>query len=516
MVCHATNGSYDFEVRREQISEQNFAWAPTAALHLGTIDGSVSRIRDGSDPEDEATRKKLPKVTYDADRFGPDGTVFFDLVRQPQSNACYQCHSSRLVMDAGIEDTWIHDKDVHLQAGMDCADCHRNGIGHHIVRGFEGEVSLTGQSIETLSCVGCHLGTQPFDTDGEIPATIPSRAGRLGSPQPAHAGLPLVHFEKLSCTACHGGPVPRDEALRVMTSLAHGLGEDAHRTGEELPAILAPVFTRGDDGKVYPQRAVWPAFWGSVVDGSLHPLPPTKVYNATRRALRVRNDFISEVVRPEPSRSELRDLLGEERAKLDSSEWTPEEAAKVEVFRSAEGEKLFNEKVYAALQALEDEFEIDQAVYVSTGVVYVRGEEADTLTELTLDPSGDSLKPDGAEMVTWPIAHPVRPAGWSLGVAGCTECHSDTGRIFTSTVQAAGPGPHLAEPISMRSLQGVDADQRLQWNQLFGGRASFKYMIAASLLLLCLVLLVGIGAKAAQLAMWTADKPKSAPPNSQP
>ncbi len=130
---------------------------------LGTIDGEVSRIKEGSDPNDEATKEKLPKVTYDASRFGRDGTVFMDLIREPSSNACYQCHSNRIVSDSGIEQRWIHDEDVHLRAGMACADCHRNGIDHHIVRGFDGEQNPSGQDVETLSCSGCHLGT---DHDG--------------------------------------------------------------------------------------------------------------------------------------------------------------------------------------------------------------------------------------------------------------------------------------------------------------------------------------------------------------
>lgn len=157
MVCHAVSGVYDFNARRDQIADENFAWAATAAIRLGTIDGEVSRIKEGSDPEDDATKEKLPKVTYDASRFGQDGTVFMDLIREPSSNACYQCHSNRTVSESGIEQRWIHDEDVHLRAGMVCADCHRNGIDHHIVRGFDGEQNPSGQEVATLSCRGCHL-----------------------------------------------------------------------------------------------------------------------------------------------------------------------------------------------------------------------------------------------------------------------------------------------------------------------------------------------------------------------
>ncbi|MGB7344872.1 MAG: hypothetical protein WBD20_11705 [Pirellulaceae bacterium] len=486
MICHASSGAYDFNQRREQIDEQNFAWAATAGLRLGTVDGKVSRIKDGSDPNDEATKAKLPKVTYDNRRFAADGTVFMDLIREPSSNACYQCHSNRLVGQHGIEQRWTHDEDVHLRAGMSCADCHRNGIDHHISRGFEDEANPSGKAVETLSCAGCHLGTD--DT------SITTRGGRLGSPTPLHAGLPPVHFEKLSCTACHGGPAPRDEALRLMTSLAHGLGDKGHREGFELPAILGPVYTKKDNGKVHPHRVVWPAYWATIVDGTAKPIAPETVYEATRKTLRVRKDFIEELVKPKLSSSDLKEVLGDDRAKTPEEEWTDEERAKLDAIESKNGQALFAEKVSAALEALQTELKVDQVAYISTGKVYVRGDEGNSLKTIDLKSADD------IDMVSWPMAHNVRPAGWSLGITGCTECHSDDGKIFASTVTPIGPGPDLGTPITMASLQGVDANQRLAWNELFRGRKSFKYIIASSLALLLMTLLVGVGAVGARVA----------------
>ena len=490
MVCHAVSGAYDFNARREQIAEENFAWAPTAGLHLGAIDGRVSRIKDGSDPEDEATKDKLPKVVYDATKFTPEGTVFMDLIREPTSNACYQCHSNRTVGDDGIDPRWVHDEDVHLRAGMDCVDCHRNGIDHHIVRGFAGEENPSGQKVSTLSCEGCHLGEEP--SHDEISDDVLARAGRLGSPRPLHAGLPPVHFEKLSCTACHGGPVPRAEAVRIMTSLAHGLGEKGHRTGAELPAILGPVYLKGEDGRVYPQRTMWPAFWGVMENDKVSPLSPVEAYDLTRKALRVRKDFVEEVLMPKMSSSDLKKILGEERAKVEPEERTEEETRRIEQAQMEAGRTLFQEKVYGALEAIEQE-KGGTAVYVSAGFVYQRGDEEDTLKTTDVDES------QATAMVSWPMAHNVRPAGWSLGVAGCTECHSDQGKIFASTVGAAGPGPDRGDSVTMASLQGVDMDQRLAWNELFQGRKSFKFIVAGSVTILLMILLVGIGAVATRL-----------------
>ena len=495
LACHGVSGSYNFNARRDQIAKENFAWAPTAAMQIGVIEGDVSRIKDGSDPEADATIEKLPKVAYDASKFAADGTVFVDLIREPENNSCYQCHSQRTVSESGIEARWTHDEDIHLRAGMQCIDCHRNGIDHHIVRAFPGEEHPSGQDMVTLSCAGCHLGASFVDEVasalGEEPNTRQAddalRAGRLASPHPEHAGLPPLHFEKLSCTACHGGPLPREEALGVMTSLAHSLGEKGHRTGTELPRIAGPVYAKGSDGRVYPHRVVWPAYWASLEDGKLKPIDPEQVYDVTRRALRVRKDFTLELLSPKLGSSEMKEVLGEERYRTKPEEWSDEEAAKVEAATKQAGEALFGEKVFAAIAAIEEELEIDQAVYVSSGFVYAAGDEEDTVKKIEVEDS------QAIDMIQWPMAHNVRPAGWSLGVTGCVECHSDSGKIFASTVTSTGPGPDRGEAKAMFQLQGIDADQRLTWNELFTGRASFKLIVAGSLITLAVALLLAMG-----------------------
>ncbi|TWU19441.1 hypothetical protein [Allorhodopirellula heiligendammensis] len=453
MVCHATSGQYDFESRRHHIDDENFAWAPTAAMHLATVEGRVSRIKDDADPEDEKTQAALPKLSYDAERFAPDGTVFFDLVREPDNNACYQCHTTVHVNDDGMEPAWIHDEDVHLRAGMKCVDCHRNGLDHDTVRGFPGEKRADGFSVSTLSCQGCHLGEE---SSGLASEKITSRAGRLGSPTPLHAGLPPVHFERLSCTACHSGAVPRDEATRIMTSLAHSLGAKERRTGFESPQIQGPIYRKLADGKIYPERIMWPAFWGILEGDAITPLNPDDVFEWTRRPLRVRKSFIEEL---------------------------------------ASDPEKFDEKVGASLAAIETETGAEQAVYVSSGAVYGRLEDEAGNFSLELLP-GDF---GAAQPVSWPIAHNVRPAGWALGAAGCVECHSDEGKIFTSVVKPLGPAPLDAEPVTMASLQGLDAAQLMRWNQLFAGRSSFKVLVAISLAILFVIMLIGVGSVAGLL-----------------
>ncbi|WP_404309187.1 cytochrome c3 family protein [Neorhodopirellula lusitana] len=518
MVCHAVSGAYDFELRRDTIGDENFAWAPTAALRLGDLDGSVARIKDGSDPEDERVQAKLPKVSYNPSRFNADGKVFMDLVRKVENNACYQCHSQRTVSinqsdlasqpESGddpqsietpsetmtMDSRWIHDQDVHIRAGMQCTDCHRNGIDHHIVRGFEGEARSSGPAMTTLSCAGCHLGTDFYLDEDAAEASvalkeIANRSGRLGSPLPRHEGLPPIHFEKLACTACHSGPIPGATAGGIMTSLSHGLGSSGHRSGEELPSIRGPLFvplsdvsmsaeaesaTDDDQASGHEQprsrtavaRGMWPAFWGKMQEGEVVPLPPEEVYTATRRALRVRRGFIAEITKP---------TLEDEKKKT-----------------------LFDEKVYAGLTAIEKEFDVAQAVYVSTGKVFAKSDTEDQLKEIAVSNS------DKIDMVRWPMAHNVRPAGWSLGATGCLECHSDDGVIFASTVTPVGPAPVVAGPVTMASLQGIDDLDRQVWSELFAGRSTFKILTTVSLLALAIMILVGIATKTFSLVTRSA------------
>lgn len=624
MVCHATSGNYDFELRRGTIRDENFAAAPTAALRLASVQGSAARVKTDVDLSDEKTQSRLPKVVYDQARFDRDGKVFFDLVRAPENNACYQCHSHRTVGSDGVDERWIHDGDVHIESGMQCVDCHRNGIDHHLTRGYPGEVHPAGVPVATLSCRGCHLGTSdPHEEAGlasifEKPASvvetspIESRNSRLGSPWPAHHGIPPIHFEVMACTSCHSGPIPESTARGVLTSLSHGLGEKGHRSGREMPWIQAPIYgpavahaghsgartgnrsashdTSGDEasataeqtsgGEASPltvdeprptttQRMAWASFWAKIDDGQrVVPLHPDRVADLSRRSLRVRKDFVEEILEDELSTSELKQVLGDETDPKDHSMWTEKQIRAVARAEQQKAQSIFDEKISATLKTLQEQSDIEVAAFVAAGKVHVLSEASDeaaakreSLDDEQAGGDTDEAAPSLAVMnnarlvsmtrrdrteadaqigfgaIRWPMSHNVRPAGWSLGSAGCLECHVDDGRIFASTFVATGPTPHAAaahvtdddslqhetEPpanaagattgsrddspatrsgslhsadvrrLSMGELRGVDQTQRTRWNGLFGGRAVFKYFTAASMILTVIGLITVAG-----------------------
>ena len=494
MVCHSAGRAWSQEAWADQIADENFAWAPTAALGLGEIEGSVSRLPADFQPaggEGESSEDggeggggpSLPAVNYDLERFNAENEVFFDVVAQPPNNACYRCHSDRPV-GPEAEAEWVHEQDIHVQAGISCVDCHRNGIGHHTVRGFPGEVHPTGQDVETLSCAGCHLGSE------EPGAGLAGAGGLLGAPRPDHFGIPPIHFEQMTCTSCHSGPLPDEDADRIQTAMAHGLGlPSQERTDEDLPAILAPVYLENANGRVAPHRMVWPAYWGVLKEsGEIEPIEPEEASRAVRRAFRVRSSFRQKLMDVSLSDEERAAVLGAERAGAPEGELTEEERAALAAKLEEKAAAAFREDLPRALETLARGRE-GMPVYVAGGKAYRLSEDGEGVV---------SFVPPQAAPYSWPLAHEVRPARLALGANGCKDCHSTGSPFSYGTVAAVGPAPDAVPPVaSMYELQNQNPTLLAAWAQSFRGRSLFKVLGVIALIVLVIVLAIygaqGIG-----------------------
>ncbi|MBK8979312.1 MAG: hypothetical protein IPM29_25730 [Planctomycetes bacterium] len=446
MACHDGARRWSHERWAEQIALQNFAFAPTAAYGLARIDGRSSALPDDLDPSTPEGAAQLPAAHWDPRAFDVDGKVFFDVVRVPPAAACYACHSVRDVaaVDAGpfaepiaADPRWVHDGDVHLRAGMSCSDCHRNGLEHHTVRGFDGEEHPSGRDVHTLSCRGCHLD----ETDGH--GEVLARGGRLGAPKAVHRGLPPLHLQTISCTACHAGERPGAWPRRVQTSLAHGLGLASQtRTDADAPRIVEPVLARDADGVIRPHRAFWPTFWARETTAGLVPIPLDEATRTLRRALRVRKDLAAELGALAPD---------EQRAKL-----------------------------AAALGALGGD--AGAAVLITGGRLWraVDGGLAGEPHEL-------------AQARSWALGHDVRPARDAVGVGGCADCHAADATFVHHRSVALGLVPDADPPVVLGvDAMGLDADLVAAWERSFAGRGAFKWIAGGSLLLVTLVLLVHV------------------------
>jgi hypothetical protein len=383
LVCHAGSG-YDSIVRARQINEQNLKCSMTAAAGLAVVRGSAKGMPEDydpffSEPDPDHPEEAGPKLLYSAGRFDADNRVFIDITKKPKSTNCRFCHTTASLDEDG-HSKWSHDDDVHLLSGLSCVDCHRNEIGHHITRGDGSEADINNEdSNATLSCRGCHLG----EGEGHRPL-----AGRLGAPRPAHPGLPGFHLDELECTTCHSGPRPGPKALRIQTAIAHGLGistEDDRSI--KAPYIAAPVYMKNSNGKIAPHKVMWPSYWGIVkADKSIAPIPMKQL-------------------------KAIAESVFKEIAKENKESETP---------------VLTKEQINKVLAALDESGKLSgKAVYVNAGSAYS--------SEGKLPPD-NNLKRE----IAWPLAHNVRPAGYSLGSGGCSDCHSKDSGFFYGSVDPGG------------------------------------------------------------------------------
>ena len=419
LLCHQSTGQYNHETRFKAMNVQNIKWAPTIGAGLGTFGGSrnAKAFADSWRPG-RPVPTNLPAIKYDRAKFDADNNVLFQVTRRPSANNCYYCHTT----DSQLGDArWHSDLDFHLRAGMTCVDCHRNGVDHMIVRGYEGEVkdravtadmielrvkllrrdnaSLSEEEakkqagaqlndelgmVETLSCRGCHLGAREAK-----PATA-QLGGRLGAPRPAHKGLPPIHFERMTCTACHAGPFPSEQPQVVHTSLAHKLGLPGPARGQNTPPVMVqPVFLRDVDGRISPNKAVWPSYWGRVKDGKINPILPEEVAKTDKLPAQPSDDVARDPYNTKP---------------------------------------LADGQVQPVLEALSVDKSKGEPVFIAAGKMY-RLEGAKLKSE----------EHQAARPYVWALAHDVRPASQSLGARGCADCHSNDSPLYFGTVLARGP-----------------------------------------------------------------------------
>src|ERR1043165_3077486 len=149
LLCHESSGHYNHETRFKAMAVQNIKWAPAIGAGLGTFGGfkTAKAIADAWRPG-RPVPTNLPAIKYDRTKFDADNNVLFQVTLRPSASTCYYCHTS----DSQLGDArWHSDRDIHLRAGMSCIDCHRNGVDHMVVRGYEGEKkdrSVTSEMIE--------------------------------------------------------------------------------------------------------------------------------------------------------------------------------------------------------------------------------------------------------------------------------------------------------------------------------------------------------------------------------
>jgi hypothetical protein len=105
-----------------------------------------------------------------------------------------------------------------------------------------------------------------------------------------------------------------------------------------------------------------------------------------------------------------------------------------------------------------------------------------------LDADGNLLAENhpAAEPVIWPLAHQVRSAQQSLGINGCTDCHSEGSPFFFGKI--TGSSPLKTEHLEKRSAH-MFMDMDKPYQKLFG----FSFRVRPLLKVILIVALVVVG-----------------------
>jgi hypothetical protein len=450
LACHNINDAEDMGSAAGwavQVLRGNYRWAATASSGLAYVTGTLKGLREDYDFRapfvSSDTKLRPPEVEYYKDIFKHNEWVRFDVATDVPKKRCYFCHSNADIHN-GQTEQWKADQDVHLAAGLNCVDCHRNGLNHEIIRGYAGEPCEPNNPLTVVSsCEGCHLGTdsnKPLD-------------GRFTAPKPKHAGIAPSHFDKLTCTACHSGPWPEPATIRTKTARAHAIGiSGTKKYPNVLPHLIYPVFAKGQDGKIGVFKAFWPAYWATETSDTITPLDLDTVKSAASRII-TRNAL--------PIDGDWPDLKEEDIAKI----------------LTLLGEKAANEA---------------HPVYIAGGKLY------------SLDKAGKLTSTENVKALPymWPIAHDVRPAAQSLGVRQCEDCHSVDSPFFFGRVAVDSPLKSVAATGSASSPQASQEMIKFEglsrtYTKVFALSLVFKPMlkvvtILSSLIIAAVLLLYGL------------------------
>lgn len=437
LACHDANPEYDPAEYSAQMQKQNFKWAAAAASAIAEVNGNASKMPDNFDVYNSSTYADIdrsttapPSIDYDKAKFGSNNQIFFDITRKAKKERCYYCHSS-VTYNASNFNQWDEDEDVHLQKGITCADCHRSGIDHDMIRGYRNEAAdKSNFRVASFSCVGCHI-----KSGGAKP-------GKSGAPVPLHKGIPQIHFEKLECTVCHSGTLPVERTSLTKTSRAHKLGiRKSNKQGDLFPHIQSPVYVRNDKGMIDPNYLIWPTFWAKKSGNSITPLSLTEIDNSVAGKIEL-------------------DTL------LNHGKW----------------HSISDSMMISVLKKLNQ-----NSVKQNSSFVYITGGKVIELEGNILRKS----EHESAKAFSWPIAHSVRPASQALGANGCADCHSVNSNFFYGKVNVASSlKSEMDSLITMTKFQGLNTAYQNAFSFSFFFRPWLKVLIIISFILVLFVFLI--------------------------
>ncbi len=414
LACHQQGNVYDSSEWARQVLRENFTGAALAASGLSAVEGMNERMHAAwaaAENPDDHLFNVPQKIAYDLSQFDAKLRCVFP-VGKPQGERCLACHA---VSEKDMPSHAIIG-DVHLQRGMTCIDCHKNGMDHRV---------------KTTSCRDCHIA--------------PKGAG----PRPRHAGIPLVHFEKLSCTVCHSGVTADGKRAQVRTARANRIGIYGRvQWATDCPYILEPVFLKGADGKIAPHRVTWPSYFASVsTNGTLSPL---------------RLDAVKG----------LKALAGVTNG-------------------------LNKALVASALVELKAAAPSNDFAFIGHGRLWTA--DGSNLVAAVNAAAGP---------VAWPVGHDVRPARMARGAnpVKCDDCHTGDSDFFQARIVPTGPLSDAdVEPVSQAELMEVSGTYHAFLGTTFAMRPMLKIFLWTVFGFVCLFVMAAAAVVLNKVAGWISD-----------
>jgi hypothetical protein len=181
LICHQNTGRYDHEARFNALQS---AELPLGADHRRR----PGRLRQFQ--ERRQHRRFLASRPARSLRFCPPSNMTAP-ASTPRTTSCSRSRAAHLSIIVIIvtpanpplgDARWHSDLDVHIKAGLLCVDCHRNGLDHAIVRGYEGEARdrVISDSMVNLRTAADPPRQRRHQRGGRPetgPATTPIRSG---------------------------------------------------------------------------------------------------------------------------------------------------------------------------------------------------------------------------------------------------------------------------------------------------------------------------------------------------
>lgn len=522
--------------------DSEWAVAPSVKYNKSFFDSKHRALLDLAYPPEDAR-------CLDCHSTGPAKTMMFDFdadVHSAAGIACAACHRNDLShnMIRGYEGE-KEDNPSLPSENFTCRACHLGEAGKRadVLPGRLGAPAPRHKGIpvvhfERLACTVCHSGPQP---EPEPTRVRTSRANRLGIfgvadwstdlpaiQEPVYLrdqnGLLTPHrlmwpafWARTDADGIHplkpeevqaaAGEVlfPEKAVTRIVAALLN-VPDLAGIPVMELDGRIYDVTVDGglkEVGKGKSASAGWPLL---MKDGAFEPLvpdfDPANAETSVEPEARIQQilealaqteaapgppvlftkGFQYRIVDANLEKTEKKD----EPASSTRFVWLKAEAAlpfvadferRTIAALTGQEQTLTEEQVKLALEALGPK---DHA-YIASGRLFRLNDKGSLVSR-----SDTSARP-----VAWPMGHEVRPARQSLGVNGCTDCHSAGSDFFFAKVRAAGPLITDAGVVRSRvSFMGFFKPYHQLFGLSFTGRPYFKFGLLALVALIGSILLV--------------------------